>query len=159
MKYCIQETNECFDDYEEAIDACIEDDYHEDDDYFEEWVNNTYGYLEIGGERYYAYDILSAMNESDLDCLMDDYCENENEDDRERAMYDLRHASGGDEICVQRYTIEVIDDEAGDYDGDDGDSIETVRKFVEEQKIIQDIAISEERKAENDLMSMFQVIK
>ena len=153
MRYKVED--EIFNDIDDAIDYCIADDYHCDDDYFEEWVNDNWGCIEINGYDYYAYDVLN--NAGDLDNVLSDFEERMNEDDRNEAQYQLRHSNVGDYVDCQAYTIEVIDDEeAKDVDGDT--RIEMTRKFIEEQKIIEKSAKEEELKNEADFMELFQVI-
>lgn len=160
MKYCVDDKT--FYDINDVIEYCIDSDYHEEDDYFEEWVNDRYGSIEIYGDSYYAYDILNNCDSYALDRLRYAYCEESNDTDIDEARYDLEHASVGDEIDIQRYTVEVLDesddsddDDSGDFDGDD---IESVRKFVEEQRIIKEQENIEDKKNEDDLMSLFQTI-
>lgn len=156
MRYKVDD--KYFDEYEEAIDYCIEERWHEDDDYFKEWVNDTYGSIEINGDWYSAYDILDNMDSSNLDSLLDDFCERMNEDDKDEARYELKRADVGEEIYVHNSTIIVVDDEE-DCDGDKAiASIENLRNFIEEQKILKEIAENEEKKNEDDFMSLFQVI-
>lgn len=159
MKYYVIDEDKYFDNYEDAIEYCINSEYHYDDDYFEEWVNETYGHIDIYGNEYYAYDILKNMDESELDNLLSSYCENENESDRENAMYEFRNASPGDTVLVQAYEIKVID-ETGDTDGDEElvDSLESVRQYLEEQSYLNEQAKKQEEEDENEVMNLFQVI-
>ena len=155
MRYKVE--NEIFNDIDDAIDYCITDDYHCDDDYFEEWVNDNWGYIEINGYDYYAYDVLN--NAGDLDNVLCDFEERMNESDREEAEYALRHSNIGDYVTCQAYDIEIIDDdedESGDSDGDD--KIEMTRKFIEEQKQLVETAKEQEKKHDADFMELFQVI-
>ena len=87
MKYKVEDR--IFDDIEDVLDYCIESDYHSDDDYFEEWVN----------ERYTAYEVLDQGYS--LDNLLDDFCEQQNENDWDDARYELNHADVGDEVECQ----------------------------------------------------------
>ena len=154
MRYKVDD--EIFYDIDSAIDYCIAEDYHGDDDYFEEWVNENWGSICIDGYDYYAYDILD--NAGNLGDVRDTYMERMNQDDRENTEYELRHAQVGDDVYCQSYTIEVIgDEETEDIDGDD--AIEMTRRFIAEQKLIKDEAEEEEKKHETDFMELFQVIK
>ena len=47
--------------------------------------------------------------------------------------------------------------ETGDYDGDK--AIENVKRFIEEQKVLKESAAVEEKKQEEDIYKVFQVIK
>ena len=161
QKYYVEDDDRVFDDIDEVINHCIDEDYHKDDDYFEEWVNDRYEYIEIYGERYWAYDILNSMADGELESLNDDYCEDQNENDRDNARYELRNADTGATIYIQNYTIKVIWEEDEDEDGDDVivcNSIEELRaKLKEEEKLKVDQAI-EIHKTETDLMKMFQIV-
>lgn len=150
-----------FEDIEDVIDYCCDEDYYDDDDGFEEWVNNDYGSITIYGTTYYAYDILENADNGDLDSLRDDYKHDCNESDKDNARYELRNADVGDEIYCQGYTIYVCEENTGDTDGDDIDfeeRIEMTRRFIDEQKLIAENKIAREKKDEEDLMSLFQVI-
>ena len=155
MRYKVED--EIFDDYRDAVEYCISEDYHEDDD-FEEWINDLYGSIEINGTTYWAYDI--ADNAGDLYDLRREFCESQNERDRDEANYELRNATPGDEIECQSYTIEVLADEGeeetGDFDGDN--ELLLVRQFIEEQKALKKNQVETEKKDEEDIMSLFQKI-
>ena len=161
MKYKVD--GEIFDTIDDVLDYCIDDDYHWDDDYFKEWVNDRYGYITIYGEDFDAYDILNEMNQDILTDLKEDFCDDQNDVDRRNTEYDLQNAEAGYCITCQRYEIEVIEDEeeTGDFDGDETRpcSIEEVRLYLEEQQILKDMAEAENKKNENDMMTLFQVIK
>ena len=115
MKYLVVEDGDVYDDYGDAIVACIDDDWHwDDDDDFENWVNDCYGDIEICGTRYYAYDILDNMGEDDLHDLRRDYCRDQNERDEDDARYCLEDADIGYTYELHGRTIEVIADEEDD---------------------------------------------
>ena len=124
MKYqIVEDEEEIFETIEEAVDYCICDEWHEDDDAFAEWVNDNYESVDINGYYYSAYDIVSSMNDDNWGDLKDAYCEECNGRDREEATRSLQRASVGDEIEVQGYTIRVIEDdcETGDFDENEDD--------------------------------------
>ena len=158
MKYRVLETDEVFDDIDDVLDFCIEDDYHEDDNYeFEDWVCKMYDGVTIAGTYYSAYTILENAEDGLLDNLLRDYCESANDSDYENGEYELKNAYAGEKIDVQAYTIRVEDDdedEAGDYDGDF--SIETLRQSIEAQKNAYNTTSIEEKENEKDIMSLFQ---
>lgn len=155
MKYKIVDTNEVFDDIDDVIEACIEDDYHEDDDYFEEWLDEIYDGVTICGTHYSPYEILSNAGDGNLYDAQRDFCESQNESDRENADWELRHAHVGDTVYVQRYEVEVIDKETEEDDEDITDfDIENLRRIVNEQSVENE----EEKENENDIMSLFQHI-
>ena len=161
-KYLIEEEDEIYEDVDEAIGRCIEEDWHRDDDYFEEWVNNRYNSVEINGEWYEPYDILDNMDQSNLDDLRDEYCENENDNDWDNARYELEHYDVGDRVTVHDRTIQIIeeeDEESGDFDGDEHiENVEDVRaRLKEKEAFIVEQTIQNE-KEEKDLMSMFQIV-
>ena len=160
MKYLVVETDEMFDDYEDAVDSVITEDYYDDEADFEEWVNDTYDRIEIAGDTYYPYDIVMRLG--DLDYLRDSYREDRNDQDREEALYDLRRATEGERIYVQGHTIEVIDDDAEnepeDTDCEDEDVIESCRQRMEFEKTrIQELNDAEKQN-EAEYLKMFQVI-
>lgn len=155
MLFKVLETDEIFETVDEVLDFCIEDDYHDDDDYFEEWVNDMYQGIEIAGTYYHAYDILENADDGSLDDLRNDFCRESNDNDREEAEYEFRNCNIGDTIYIQRYTVEVI--ENGDYDGDeafDTVAMDKLRLEIEAQKVEN----VEEKKNEIDIMSLFQHI-
>ena len=154
MRYLVND--QIFDDYHNAVDYCIEDDYHAYDDYFEEWVNETWNSVEINGTDYYPYDILERFG--DLDAAKDYYVECQNDSDRDDAIYQLRNAKVGDVIECQSYEIEVIED-TGDFDGDEECNVDNVRQYIEDQKILDAQKKLESEAFEKDLLKMFQVIE
>ena len=158
MRYHVRDTDMDFDNYEDAVDYCISDDYHWDDDWsFKDYINDSYGSIEIGGRTYYAYDIVEAFDDSMLDDLRSSWCENENENDKDEAIYDLRNAVAGDVIECQAYYIEVIEDEEEDEDIND-DCIEATRRYYDEQTVLAKQNEITEKRMENDMISLFQTI-
>lgn len=157
MKYYIDE--EEFDSVEDVLDYCIEDDYHEDDEYFEEWVNTTYGSFTINGEEYWAYDIVNDEGGSNYRDLLDRYCENENDNDREKAEWELFNAKNEEEVYIQRYTVLCEEDDVKESDDtDDDDHLAMTRSYIEEQKLLDMQKKETEKKDEDDLMKVFQII-
>ena len=155
LKFIIEDDGKAFDNVDELLDWCIESDYHEDDDYFEEWVNEMYTGVEIAGTYYSAYDILNNADDGNLHDLLNDFCESMNDNDRENAECELRHASNGEKIYIQNYTVLVTEDEDCDGDEDVKVDIEELRKTVASYNA----SISEEEeKNEYDIMSLFQRI-
>ena len=141
-----------FDDPDDVIDYCIEDDYHEDDDYFEEWVNDREDSVTINGETYYPYQILENIDYGNLRDLREQYCEYMNEDDADDARSNMRHASIGDRFWIQNYEVYVIEDwevpeserceEPGDYPDE---YVDELRERIEKEI------------SEDDMMEMFQI--
>jgi len=147
-----------FDDIDDVLDYCIEDDYHEDDDgAFKDWVNNEYSGVSINGEYYEAYDIVEALNSYDLDNLREQYCDEMNDSDKGEARWALEHASDGDYVYVQSYTVHVYNDNSGDYDGDE--ELENLRERLSQDNVAKIEKEKEEKKNENDIMNILQVIK
>lgn len=160
MKYqIVEDEDEIFETIEDAVDYCISDEWHEDDDAFDEWMNDHFQGVEINGYYYSAYDIVGAMNDDNWGDLKTMYCEDCNEEDREEAIRDLYRASIGDEIEVQGYNIRVIDDDysTGDVDGD-GEDIESIRVRIETEKAQIEVEIQEEKKREDDLLKLIQIV-
>lgn len=156
MKYFVEGEDEPFYSIDDVLDYCIEDDYHEDDDYFEEWINDNYEKISINGVDYWAYDILNEMDSSNLYDLRKDYCMNENENDRDNGRFELERADNGEEIYIQRYVVTVVDEEEEE-ESSDG-CLENTRRLLEEQKADYDKQAAENKKTEDDIMTMFQVI-
>ena len=156
MKYKVLYEDKIFDEIEDVLEFCIDDEYHWDDDYFEEWVNDNWGSIDINGYDYYAYDILDRAG--DLDSVREDYCENLNENDYDEARYALRRANVGDTIDIQAYEVEVIDDGEEEEEEEADNKIDQVRTYLEEQKILEDSAAEAAKQKEDDLMKLFQVI-
>ena len=158
MKYNVD--GEVFDNIDDVIEYCIDDDYHQDDDYFQEWVNEGWNGVYIAGYEYSAYDIISNADDGCVTSLLEDFCQAMNENDESDARYELDRANIGDTVYCQAYTIHVIEDddkeETGDYDGDD--ALEMTRLFIEEQKILKNEALKRENKEEEDFMNIFQKI-
>ena len=149
--------DDVFHDIDAVLDYCIDEDYHSDDyDEFEDHVNDTYGYIDIAGERFYAYDILDKMDENTLDDLKDDYCEEENERDRDDARYGLEHVKPGDWVECQGYTIYV--EEEQEQEEPDEDVIELTRANLEAERVREVEEQETEINAENEYLKMFQVI-
>ena len=163
MKYRVIEDDEIYDDVDEAIRQCIEEDWHRDDDYFEDWVNDRYSSVEINGEWYNPYDILDNMDQGNLDDLRDEYCESENENDWDNARYEIEHGRIGDLITVHNHTIEILDDEdleeVSDYDRDEHlETIEDVRARLKQENEFKVEQTIQTEKEEKDLMNMFQIV-
>lgn len=159
MRYLVNETY--YDDIDEVINACIEDDYHEDDEYFEKWLNDECGYITIAGQTFYAYDILNSMNDYLFDEERDEFCERMNDDDREDARYELLHAKPGTTVYIHHSEVLCLEDEEEDDDDENynrEESLEAARTFVKEQKLLADAKAAEEKVEEDDIMKMFQVI-
>jgi len=143
MFYYVEEDERYFDDAEEAVDFCIDDDYHEDDDYFEEWVNEIYDGIEIAGTFYYPYTILDNCDTSALYDLQREYCEQQNDNDRDEAIAELsNHAKPGTVVYVQGYTIRVVENIPSD----------------EEEVFPEEPVCQDKNMEEKDIMSLFQKI-
>ena len=158
MRYKVMEDDRIVDDIDDVLEHCIDYEYHWDDDYFEEWVNENWGYITIDGYDYYAYDILDKAG--DLDSVRDDYCDRCYDDDRDEAEHSLRRAEIGETIDIQAYTVEILDDEY-EVDAEEEEptnKVEEVRWYLEEQKMLEDSAAEEAKKREENLMKLFQVI-
>ena len=64
MKYqIVEDEDEIFETIEDAVDYCISDEWHEDDDAFDEWVNDHNEGTEINGYCYSAYEIISTVDD------------------------------------------------------------------------------------------------
>lgn len=161
MRYRIKDTGIVYDEINDAVWGCIDVDYHRDDDYFEEWVNDAYGNIVICGRYYNAYDILDSMDSCVLTDLLSDFCDSMDESDADDAIWELKRAEVGDTVDVQGNTIEVLPDETGDYDGDeevDMLAIDACRKKIEEQNLKLQQLHDAEKDEEDNYMKMFQVI-
>ena len=131
----------------------------------------------INGETYYPYDILEAMDSSNLEDLRARYCRESNDEDRDNAEYELERADDGDHVEIQGYTVEVREEDnfaAGDTDGDEElpfaeglfreptkdvkTAIEEVRQKIALKKEEENKAKIEEKATEDDIMKLFQVM-
>ena len=159
-KYYVEDTDETYDDIDELIDDCIEEDFHEDDDYFEDWVNDHYNYVVINGETYYPYDILDNMDQSNLDELRTEYCEEENDNDISEARFELENNRVGTEVYIHNKTVRIIEEEeTEDFDGDEIiETLEDVRTRLKEKEAFKVEQTVQTEKEEKDLMSMFQIV-
>ena len=165
IKYLVVDADEQFDDYDDVVNYCLDDEWHRDDYEFKDWVNEGYGNIEIYGTTYTAYEILDAMCEDDLYSLLNEYCEECNDRDAEDAKYELRNGDVGFEYTLHGNTIRIIDTEDEDEDEDEYDepfdtsaTIESLRARLKQNKEEEESYKAEERKADNDLMNMFQII-
>lgn len=146
-----------FDDINNVFNYCIEDNYHKDDDYFEEWLNESYSSVTIAGCTFYPYDILRQCDYYTFEQELDHYCEQQNEDDIERARYELEHADAGDEVEIQNQTVEIIivpDEEDEEVEEIHVDTIEELRIRLEQNRMIKEEAVKEAKKNEFDLLQI-----
>lgn len=167
MYYKINGEDEIYTDIDSVIEYCIDSDYHWDDEYFEEWINDCYDYIEIRGVRFEAYDILRNMDEYLLDDLRKEYCQAENENDECNARYELENADAGDEIYIQGQIVKCFE-ASGNYDGDkelqddrkqiSSKAIEDVKAYLAEQKEQETKYAAAEKEKEDELLKVFQVI-
>jgi len=166
MYYKIDGEDEIYTDIDSVIEHCIDPDYHWDDDYFEDWVNDYFGYIDIREARFTAYDILSNMDEYLFDELRKEYCKAEDENDEDEARYELEKAVGGDKIYIQGQIVKCFE-ESGDSDGDkelqdrkqiSSKVIENVKAYLTEQKEQEKIYAAAEKEKEDELLKVFQVI-
>jgi hypothetical protein len=154
MKYYIAEDERTYTDIDDVIEYCIHPDYHEDDDDFEEWVNDNYNGTEINGEYYSAYTILDSIDNYNLREILRIYCDEQNENDEDNARAELRCANIDDVIYIQSYTVYVMaDDKDEETETIDGlrDRLTLTAETLSKEK-------SDEKKTEDDLMKMFQVV-
>lgn len=153
MKYRVEDS--VFETMHEAVDYCISDSWHDDDEYFEEWVNDRESGIEINGTYYNAYEIVCAFEDGNWSDLKEQFCESMNDSDREEALYELRHAEAGESVDCQGYTIYVISDTE---DCDSDDCIDNVRQYVEDRKIVEKEEKEKNKQNEDELIKLFQVI-
>lgn len=139
MRYKNIETDYIYDTIDEVLEDCIDPDYHRDDDYFETWVNERYGSIDIYGETYWAYDILQEMSTYNLDNLRTDYCDECNDEDRDNIEDELADGEVGDRYDVHNYVIEIlpdIDEEVTEESIEElRDRINQGKKMIEEQEM------------------------
>ena len=164
-----------FDDYtytdiDELFEDIIDGSYHEDDDYFEEWVNDNYGGLEIEGHTFTAYQILYDSNEDYvIDRIKEIYCEEADNNDKADARYDLEHANIGDEVWIQGQKVCVIGDEDEEEEGDEAfdevarkslmeEALNNARESIKKLHLKQLETENADKKNEDEMMSLFQVV-
>lgn len=143
VKYYVEDTDTYFDSPEDAIEACIDSSWHEDDTYdFKDWVN----------EKYTAYEVLK--DEASLSSLLEEYCEEKNDEDRDEALWDLDGAENGYVVEVHGSSIRVVIEEETI-----GQSIDVCRAMIEQEK--QDaLKEQEEQKKDDDVyLCVFQEVK
>lgn len=150
MRYEVD--SETFYDIEDVLNYCIEDDYHEDDDEFEDWVNDEYGSITICGDEYYAYDILEKADDHNWSYAKSRYCEEKNDNDREDAIYELTHCKANDYVYIQSYTVYVYDNDISKDEAED--AVEIARQNIENKRKISE----EEKQDEDKFMSLFQTL-
>ena len=162
-KYIVLEDDEVFYDIDDVIEHCIAEDYHEDDSYFEDWVNDHEDSVTINGETYQPYDILENLDEGNLNDLRGEFCERMNEDDESDARYELNHAEENEEVHIQNYTVKVVEDsdegkEEEQECYDESTAMENLRARLEQNKQLNQSIKEETKKSEEDLMKMFQIV-
>jgi len=160
--------DEIYDSIDNVLDAVISDDYHEDDEYFEEWVNDNYDGTSIYGEWFSAYRIVYNCNESLYGDLLSNYEEEMNDEDRDNARYELENSGPGETVYCQGECIRVIaeDEEQTDNDDDNDDEIkrrvcanlDEVRQFINDQKYLEQQAAERSKQEEDDVLELFQVV-
>ena len=153
MRYKIND-DQVLDDIEEVIECCIDCDYHKDDDYFEEWVNDNYDHVEINGETYMPYDIVSNLDYSNLRDMQENYCTEENENDEENARFELTHGRIGSVVWIQGNEVLIMDDEYENEEVDSEDSMTALRVRLAQNKAILEQDIQEMKKNELDLLQI-----
>ena len=158
MKYIIVDQNKEFDDIDDVLDYCIDDDWHDDDDYFEEWVNDGYGHIEIAGYRFDAYDIANSCDDCCYNDLKNEFCNSMNEEDRDNARYELRNSHPGDTVEIQAYTVEVANDDEEEEEEVSYSSLEDLKNYIMEQQTIKEQKELKEKEEEKDFMDFFQKI-
>ena len=163
MTYSVRGTDFITTDIDEVIDYCVAEDYHDsDDDYFEEWVNNTYQEVYIAGHTYTPYEAIEAFDI--VEEVVSDYRESMDEDDRDNADWDLRHAVDGEIVCIQNYEVLCeIDDCGYDDDGDeyipnDSQSLEVLRELVECEQLAFEEELKFNEKNKDSYLDLFQTI-
>ena len=141
-----------FEDVDSVLDYCLdEDDYRDDDDDFEEWVNNKHDGATINGYDYSAYEIIRAMNDDNEWELKNQFCEERYEDDRNDYRYDLENAEDGDWITVHDYDVHVVE-----VPDEEEHKIEEVRTVVEQQKKTFQIQCIKEDELGNEALGMLE---
>lgn len=158
MLFHVCDTNFATTDIDEVIDYCISEDFHsEEDNYFEEWVNETYDGTEIAGVEYSPYKIL--MEFDNLNDVLPDYCSWANENDADNARYELLHASVGERIYIQDYAVICEEEEEPEdvYDCD-GDGLELLREEIETEQTRIDTANKMDEQNRKEYLNLFQTI-
>lgn len=158
MKYLVKDTDQVFYNIIDVLDFVISDDYHADDENFEESVNDNYGSININGAEYNAFDIVKECDYYNFRELQINYCEEQNDRDREEAEYQLQDAENGDVVYVQGYTIEVIDEDTGDFDGDVDQLMTDLRQRLNVNAEEKAKELTKDKESEDNLMKMFQTI-
>ena len=128
MKY--QVDDKIFEIPEEAIDYCIDEDWHADDDEFEFWVNDSYGSFTINGTEYSAFDIIGEVRDNNYYNLLNEYCEMCNNDDWDNALRELEKTSPGETVEVHGNHILVLDFEEYEDDQETEDSVMALIQII-----------------------------
>ena len=155
--------DEIYDSIDDVLEAAISDEYHEDDEYFEEWVNERYDGVNIAGEYFSAFEIVSHCSDSCYSDLLNDYEEAMNDEDRDNAQAELERAHVGDVVYFQDETIYVVADENEEEDEEEAErracaTLDEVRQFISEQKSLEEQAAAQSKKEEDDVLELFQVV-
>lgn len=155
MKYIVDDER-IFNDIDEVISYCIDDDYHADDDYFVEWVNDSYSSVTIAGRNFDPYEILEGCAEYLLDDLRSQYCEERNEDDTDEARRALSRAHDGDEIFIQSYVVRVENEE--NEEEDETETITTIETLREKLELEENKIDEEEEATKRGVLGILQVV-
>ena len=157
MRFYIEEDDVYFDDPEDVVDHCIEYDmWGDDSDGFDEYIYNTESYVEILGHEYSPRDILIAMD--DYDDAMESWANDQYENAKENALYDLRHTDPGNYVWVENYRVDVIEDEE-DPDGDEEYAEDLVVAPMEADRNAEEMERNENKRMEDAFMHLFRETK
>lgn len=151
------EEEEVFESIDEVIEYCIDDEWHTDDDYFHEWLDNNYDGVEINGVYYCAYDIVSQAEDSNWNDLLNIFCEEMNENDKNEARMQLEQADNGEVIYIQGYSVTVCDEDDNKQPYEDFEP-ETIEQLRERLKIQKELEVEEKEKLSQESMDLLQMI-
>ena len=126
MYYSVCDTDQRFDedDQESLLNYCLDLDYFEDDDDgFRDYVREQYGSVEVCGYDFDALDILESDDYVYCEAKRD-WANNELDNARDNAEYELRHATPGDTIWIGSYEVDVCEYEEEDEEEEEESDIQ-----------------------------------
>lgn len=160
--YYLVNNEDRYDDIDSVLEACINQEYYEEDeDGFEEYIDCE-GRVDVCGYEWYPSEILRNMGVYDEELVH--WAEGQVDNAYENYNYELRHAHVGDTVYVCNYDVDVCEDEiepTGDTDGD-----EEIYKFsqqeleasIEETKAAEQKIYNEGLKSGENFASLMQII-
>ena len=161
MYYSVCDTDQRFDedDQESLLNYCLDLDYFEDDDDgFRDYVREQYGSVEVCGYDFDALDILESDDYVYCEAKRD-WANNELDNARDNAEYELRHATPGDTIWIGSYEVDVCEYEEEDEEEEEESDIQiSIEATVNAQIELETKEREENKRRADSFESLFQFV-